>query len=213
MHPYFNIESIQHRFNTTVHKIFLPNSTSQLHPRPHTICRLLLIMTRVYSWIDQIFVDGSQPPLAISNKSPYQRTKPPDEFRLRQIKQIMKHGRSMVDITRRLGVSTHSLYKWINLQQIPAVQRFKQASQSEERRRLKAELKRVTEESYILKNGCVLRSSVRLWHLTSWCNNPTSVHQINLRWLTSSTSARRRITVSGDGDRLLLPPSGWLDNW
>lgn len=77
---------------------------------------------------------------------------------LRQIKQTLKHGRSVVDITRRLGVSTHSLYKWINLQQIPAVQRFKQASQSEERRRLKAELKQVTEESDILKKR--LRTSL-----------------------------------------------------
>ena len=57
----------------------------------------------------------------------------------------------MADVSRRLGVSTHSLYKWIKLQQIPAAQRLEQSSQSEEMQRLKAELKRVTEERDILK--------------------------------------------------------------
>ena len=54
---------------------------------------------------------------------------------------------------RRLGVSTHSLYKWMKLQQIPATQRLEQVRQSEEMRRLKAELKRVTEERDILKKA------------------------------------------------------------
>ena len=59
----------------------------------------------------------------------------------------------MADVSRRLGVSTHSLYKWMKLQQIPVAQRLEQASQSEEMRRLKAELKRVTEERDILKKA------------------------------------------------------------
>ena len=41
----------------------------------------------------------------------------------------------------------------MKLQQIPAAQRLEQASQSEEMRRLKAELKRVTEERDILKKA------------------------------------------------------------
>ena len=75
----------------------------------------------------------------------------PEEFRIEAVKQILEHGHSVADVSRRLGVSTHSLYKWIRLQQIPAAQRLEQASQSEEMRRLKAELKRVTEERDILK--------------------------------------------------------------
>jgi len=48
-------------------------------------------------------------------------------------------------------------------QQMPAARRSLQANQSEELRRLEAELKRVTEERDILKkSGGVLRSSVRL---------------------------------------------------
>ena len=75
----------------------------------------------------------------------------PEEFRIEAAKQILEHGHSVADVSRRLGVSTHSLYKWVRLQQIPAAQRLEQVSQSEELRRVKAELKRVTEERDILK--------------------------------------------------------------
>ncbi|MDH5857639.1 IS3 family transposase [Lampropedia aestuarii] len=87
----------------------------------------------------------------------------PEEFRIEAVKQILEHGHSVADVSRRIGVSTHSLYKWIKLQQMPTAQRHEQLGQSEELRRLKAELKRVTEERDILKKaGGVLRSSVRL---------------------------------------------------
>lgn len=59
----------------------------------------------------------------------------------------------MADVSRRLGVSAHSLYKWMRQQQIPATQRAQQASQSEELRRLKAELRRVTQERDIQKKA------------------------------------------------------------
>ena len=77
----------------------------------------------------------------------------PEEFRIEAVKQIVEHGHSVADVSRRLGVSTHSLYKWIKLQQIPVAQRLEQANQSEEMHRLKAELKRVTEERDILKKA------------------------------------------------------------
>ena len=37
----------------------------------------------------------------------------PEEFRIEAVKQILEHGHSVADVSRRLGVSTHSLYKWI----------------------------------------------------------------------------------------------------
>ena len=77
----------------------------------------------------------------------------PEEFRIEAVKQILEHGHSVADVSRRLGVSSHSLYKWIRLQQIPAAQRLEQSNQSQEMRRLKAELKRVTEERDILKKA------------------------------------------------------------
>ena len=48
----------------------------------------------------------------------------PEEFRIEAAKQILEHGHSVADVSRRLGVSTHSLYKWVRLQQIPAAQRL-----------------------------------------------------------------------------------------
>ena len=77
----------------------------------------------------------------------------PEEFRIKAVKQVFEHGHRVADVSRRLGVSTHSLYKWIKLQQIPAAQRLEHSNQSEEMRRLKAELKRVTEERDILKKA------------------------------------------------------------
>jgi transposase len=58
----------------------------------------------------------------------------------------------VADVAARLGVSQHSLYKWINAQASPPEQRQAHASQAEELRHLKAELRRVTEERDILKN-------------------------------------------------------------
>lgn len=54
----------------------------------------------------------------------------PEEFRIEAAKQILEHGHNVADVSRRLGVSTHSLYRWIQLQQIPAAQRQEQISQS-----------------------------------------------------------------------------------
>lgn len=39
----------------------------------------------------------------------------PEEFRIKAVKQISEHGYSVVGVSRRLGVSTHGLYKWIKL--------------------------------------------------------------------------------------------------
>ncbi len=59
----------------------------------------------------------------------------------------------MADVSARIGVSQHSLYKWIKAYSAPAAARQAQASQIEELRRLKAELRRVTEERDILKKA------------------------------------------------------------
>ena len=53
----------------------------------------------------------------------------------------------------RIGVSQHSLYKWIKAFSAPAAEQQAQLSQTEEMRRLKAEVKRLTEERDILKKA------------------------------------------------------------
>ena len=77
----------------------------------------------------------------------------PEEFKTEAVKQITERGHKVADVSARLGVSQHSLYQWIKVHRVPAAERQVQGSQSDELRRLKAELKRVTEERDILKNG------------------------------------------------------------
>ena len=53
------------------------------------------------------------------------------------------------------GVSIHSLYAWTKCYGVPEAERKAVDAQSDEMRRLKAELKRVTEERDILKKAAV----------------------------------------------------------
>ncbi|HBO4397763.1 IS3 family transposase [Achromobacter xylosoxidans] len=91
-------------------------------------------------------------------KQPY-----PEEFKIEAVKQITERGHGVADVSARIGVSQHSLYKWIKAYSVPAAQRQAQVSQTEELRRLKAELRRVTEERDIPKKGRrVLCQAVRV---------------------------------------------------
>ena len=75
-----------------------------------------------------------------------------EEFRIDAIRQITERGYSVADVSRRLGVSTHSLYGWIKRYSVPPGNDAK-GDQSAEVRRLKQELVRVTEERDILKKA------------------------------------------------------------
>ncbi len=69
-----------------------------------------------------------------------------DEFKAEAAKQVMDHGRSVREVSRRPGVSIDSLYAWIREQRKAPAMRQADASLAAENRRLQAELKRVTEE-------------------------------------------------------------------
>lgn len=77
----------------------------------------------------------------------------PEEFKIEAVKQITERGHKVAEVSARIGVSQHSLYKWIKAYGVPAAERQATNSQAEELRRLKAELKRVTEERDILKKA------------------------------------------------------------
>ena len=98
-------------------------------------------------------------------KQPY-----PEEFKIEAVKQITERGHRVADVSARIGVSQHSLYKWIKAYAVPAPERQMQTSQTEELRRLKAELKRVTEERDILKKAAVSSTRRRngLAQLSGW---------------------------------------------
>ncbi len=77
----------------------------------------------------------------------------PEEFKIEAVKQVIDRGYPVAEVASRLGVSAHSLYQWLKRydpkRSIPAESTEQQA----EIRRLKAELKRVTEERDILKKA------------------------------------------------------------
>ena len=74
-----------------------------------------------------------------------------DDFKRDAVYQITKRGYPVAEVSKRLGVSTHSLYAW--------KKKFSKSSdggdddRAVEVRRLKRELARVTEERDILKKA------------------------------------------------------------
>lgn len=77
----------------------------------------------------------------------------PEEFKIEAVKQITEKRYPVAEVATRLGVSQHSLYQWLKLYGQPEADRRDAQSQQDELRRLKAELKRVTEERDILKKA------------------------------------------------------------
>ena len=76
-----------------------------------------------------------------------------EEFRVEAVKQITDRGHSVADVAGRLGVSIHSLYAWQKKYEKPTATRQADTDQAAELRRVKAELRRVTEERDILKKA------------------------------------------------------------
>ena len=79
------------------------------------------------------------------------------EFKDEAVRQIIDRGHSVADVSERLGVSAHSLYKWVN-----AVKPSKNEKDNSEliapkskSLKLKAELQRTEEERNILKSRSV----------------------------------------------------------
>jgi len=76
-----------------------------------------------------------------------------EEFKIEAVKQVTERRHPVAEVAERLGVSGHSLYAWIKRYNTPPEQRQQDASQAAEVRRLKAELRRVTDERDILKKA------------------------------------------------------------
>jgi transposase len=77
----------------------------------------------------------------------------PDEFKIEAVKQVVEYGHSVADVASRLGVTTHSLYAWIKKFGPDSTDYAAAAAEQAEIKRLKKELKRVTEERDILKKA------------------------------------------------------------
>ena len=80
-----------------------------------------------------------------------------DEFRAEAVKQVIERGFSVVDVSTRIGIPKHTLYEWVHKARKAAAGSIgtpvAEKSDSAEIRRLKAELRRVTEERDILKKA------------------------------------------------------------
>jgi len=72
-----------------------------------------------------------------------------DDFKRDAVAQITERGYPVAEVSRRLGVSQHSLYAWKKKFSKP----FASDDKDAEIRRLKRELARVTEERDILKKA------------------------------------------------------------
>lgn len=79
------------------------------------------------------------------------------EFKAEAVKQVVERGFTVVDVAARIGVPKHTLYAWTQAAKKAARPAGEttavNATDSVEIRRLKAELKRVTEERDILKKA------------------------------------------------------------
>ena len=93
-----------------------------------------------------------------------------DEFKAGAAKQVIDQGRSVREVSTRLGVSIDSMYAWVREQRKAPATRQVDASLAAENRRLQAELKRVTEERDILKKAAVSSTRRRngLAQLSGW---------------------------------------------
>ena len=76
-----------------------------------------------------------------------------EEFKVEAIKQVTERGYPVSEVANRLGVNPNSIYSWLK-KYGPGPQHAAQVDdQQAELRRLRAELKRVTEERDILKKA------------------------------------------------------------
>ncbi len=77
----------------------------------------------------------------------------PEEFKIEAVRQVVERGYSVAEVAERLGMTTHSLYAWKNKFGPDAAEQRAKTSDQAEIKRLKKELKRVTEERDILKKA------------------------------------------------------------
>ena len=76
-----------------------------------------------------------------------------DEFKIEAVRQVTDRGFKVAEVAERLGITSHSLYAWTKKFGKPGVVQRAELDQSAEIRRLKSELRRITEERDILKKA------------------------------------------------------------
>jgi len=82
-----------------------------------------------------------------------------EEFKIEAVKQVTDRGYKIGEVAERLGVTYKSLHDWIKKYGDSGSQHQTINEQQDEMRRLKSELRRVTEERNILKEAAVFFAS------------------------------------------------------
>ncbi|MCC0317048.1 IS3 family transposase [Pseudomonas aeruginosa] len=144
-----------------------------------------------------------------------------DEFRAEAVKQVLERGFTVVDVAARIGIPKHTLYDWVQKAKKagkPAAGAAPTGTDSAEVRRLKAELRRVTEERDIPKKSrrvlcqgvrakyAFMRAHIGEFRLVAMCR-VLGVHRSGYyAWVRQSLSRRER-----EDQRLLgLIKHSWL---
>ena len=83
----------------------------------------------------------------------------PQEFKIEAVKQITERGYKVADVAKRLGVTPKSLGDWVTRYGGTGSSHHVLTDQQNEIRKLKAELRRVTEERDILKEAAAYFAS------------------------------------------------------
>lgn len=76
-----------------------------------------------------------------------------EEFKVAAVHQVTVEGHSVPDVAKRLGITTKSLYDWKRRYGESPEQTARVKADHVENKRLKKELRRVTEERDILKKA------------------------------------------------------------
>lgn len=79
----------------------------------------------------------------------------PPEFKDEAVRQVLERGYTVAEVSQRLGVSAHSLYKWVKA--VKPDKSGEQAAELVEAKseilRLRAQMRRIEEERDILKKA------------------------------------------------------------
>lgn len=78
-----------------------------------------------------------------------------EEFKIKAVKQVVDRGHSVSSVATRLDITTNSLYTWIKKYGPDSSTNNEHSDAQAEIRRLRMELKRVTDEGDILKKAAV----------------------------------------------------------
>ena len=83
-----------------------------------------------------------------------------DEFKIEAVRQVTDRGSKVADVAQRLRVTTYCLYAWTKKFGKDELVHRAELDQNAENRRMKSELRRVTEERDILKKAAAYFAKV-----------------------------------------------------